>query len=280
MQHGRQSSVYAMMGNPFGNGQVGRHANGSVLTPVNQFVTPDGKQVEFGGNPISVKVRPDGKTSAVLIGRNDYGGDGINIVDLATGNLRQTNFSLQLSHMWGLAYSPDGSKLYATGSSGSTGKVVVMSVAEDGSLSLQNTINLPLASAGGNINPQDIALAPDGKTLLVALNRDNSLGVVDLQKNELTARIPVGNSPTSVIVNDNTAYVSNVGGKTASTADFTVDSSGTPVVAQSTGSSASGTVSAIDLSTGQVTKTIPVGLQPARMTVSGSQHKQRHRIGD
>jgi YVTN family beta-propeller protein len=262
--------VYAAnVWNPFGNSLVGRQSNDSVLTPVNQFVTPSGEQVEFGGNPISVKVRPDGRTAAVLIGRNNYGGDGINIVDLKTGKLITTNFSLKLSHMWGLAYSSDGSQLYATGSSGSTGKVVVMSVAEDGTLTVKNTINLPLANIGGNINPQDIVMGPDGKTLLVALNRDNSLGVVDLQTNELTARIPVGNSPTSVILNGTTAYVTNVGGRKAEPGDLTVDSSGTPIVAEPTGSSATGTVSVVDLSANTVKKTISVGLQPARLTLSG-----------
>jgi YVTN family beta-propeller protein len=262
-------SVYAAVGNPFGTSLVGRQSDGAVLTPVNQFVTPAGRQVEFGGNPISVKVRPDGKTAAAIIGRNNYGGNGINIMDLKTGNLITENYSLKLTHMWGLAYSPDGSRLYATGSSGSTGKVVVMSVAEDGTPAILNTINLPLAAVDGNINPQDIVMGPDGKTLLVALNRDNSLGVIDLQTNQLTARIPVGNSPTSVILSGNTAYVTNAGGKTAVPGDFTVDSSGVPIVAEPAGSSATGTVSAVDLATNTVQKTIPVGLQPSRMAVSG-----------
>ncbi len=65
------------------------------------------------------------------------------------------------------------------------------------------------------------------------------------------------------------AYVSNVGGRKAEPGELTVDSSGTPIVAEPTGSSASGTVSAIDLSNNTVTKTLPVGLQPSRMTVSG-----------
>ncbi|MBB6733087.1 bifunctional YncE family protein/alkaline phosphatase family protein [Cohnella zeiphila] len=263
-------SVYAAVGNPFETDLVGRQSDGSVLTPVNQYVTPAGRQVEFGGNPISVKVRPDGKTAAAIVGRSDYGGKGINVVDLRTGNLIQNSLNLSLSHMWGLAYSSDGSRLYATGSSGTTGKVVVLSVAEDGTLAILQTIDLPLATVGGNINPQDIAMGPDGKTLLVALNRDNSLGVIDLQSNQLVARIPVGNSPTSVVVSGNTAYVTNVGGRTAESGDLTVDSSGVPVVAEQTGSSASGTVSVVDLSSGSVAKSIDVGLQPARMTVSGS----------
>ncbi|WAH36623.1 bifunctional YncE family protein/alkaline phosphatase family protein [Alicyclobacillus dauci] len=263
-------SIYAAVGgDPFGTSLVGRQSNGSVLTDVNQLVTPAGKQLEFGGNPISVAVRPDGKTAVVLNGRNDYGGNGLNIVDLATGKLIDTNFSLNLSHMWGLTYSPDGNTLYATGSSGSTGKIVVMSVAGDGTPTVKNTISLPAASVGGNINPLDITNGPGGKTLLVALNRDNSLGVIDAGTGQLTARIPVGNAPTSVQVVGNTAYVTNQGGRKAQAGDTTVDSSGTPVVASNEGATTTGTVSVVDLTTNTVTKTIPVGVQPERMTVSG-----------
>ncbi|MFC5649700.1 alkaline phosphatase family protein [Paenibacillus solisilvae] len=262
-------SVYAAnVNNPFGTSLVGRQTDGSVLTDVNQFVTPAGQQLEFGGNPISIQVRPDGKTAAALIGRNNYGGNGVNIVDLKTGTLITSNFSLKLSSMWGLTYSPDGNYLYATGSTGGKGTIVVMSIAADGIPTIDHTITLPEAGVGGNINPQDIVMGPDGKTLLVALNRDNSLGVVDLQTNQLTARIPVGNSPTSVIVKGGKAYVSNVGGKTAMPGDFTVDSSGTPIIATPQGSSATGTVSVVDLAAKTVSKTIKVGLQPSRMTVS------------
>ncbi|SFJ12274.1 40-residue YVTN family beta-propeller repeat-containing protein [Paenibacillus sp. UNC496MF] len=264
-------SVYANVGNPFGTNTVGRQDDGSVLTDVNQFVTPAGQQLEFGGNPISVKVRPDGKTAAALIGRSNYGGNGINVVDLATGKLLTANFPLKLSTMWGLAYSPDGSHLYATGSSGSTGKVVIMSLAADGTPTIEKTVDLPQAAVGGNINPQDIMVGPDGKTLLVALNRDNTLGVLDLQTYQLTARIPVGSAPTSVVVSGNFAYVTNVGGRTAEPGDFTVDSSGTPIVAEPTGSSANGTVSVVDLATNTVVKNVEVGLQPARMTVADNQ---------
>ncbi|WP_379968793.1 bifunctional YncE family protein/alkaline phosphatase family protein [Ectobacillus sp. sgz5001026] len=262
-------SVYAMKGSAFGTNLVGRQSDGSVMTPVNQLVTPAGQQLEFGGNPISVAVRPDGKTAGVIVGRKDYGGTGINIVDLTTGKLIKTNFSLNLSHMWGLIYSKDGRHLYATGSSGSTGKVVVMSVADDGTPTIENTYNLPKATVGGNINPLDLAVGPQDQ-LLVALNRDNSLGIINPETGSISAKIPVENAPTSVLVNGNTAYVTNQGGRVAQPGDITSDSSGTQVVIDpSTGATSTGTVSVIDLTTNTVTKTIPVGVQPERMTQSG-----------
>lgn len=261
------AGVYAAQNGPFGNNLVGEQSNGSVQTPINQLITPAGKQIQFGGNPISVAVNPNGKTAATIVGRADYGGKGINVVDLASGTLKAQDISLGLSHMWGLAYSTDGSQLYATGSSGSTGKVVVMSVGQDGTPAVQKSIDLPKAAVGGNINPLDITVAPDGK-LLVALNRDNSLGVIDPKTGAIT-KVAVENAPTSVLVNGNFAYVTNQGGRKVQSGDTTVDSSGTQVVTDKTGATTTGSVSVIDLSTNTVVKTIPVGAQPERMEQSG-----------
>ncbi|WP_342044503.1 bifunctional YncE family protein/alkaline phosphatase family protein [Bacillus sp. OTU530] len=263
------AGVYAAQESGFGSNLVGEQADGSVQTPVNQLITPAGKQIEFGGNPISVAVHPNGKTAVTIVGRNNYGGKGINVVDLATGKLMLNDFDLGLTTMWGLAYSKDGSQLYATGSKGGKGKVVVMSIDADGKPAIQKTYTLPNAAVGGNINPLDLAVGPQGQ-LLVALNRDNSLGVMDPQTGTLTAKIAVENAPTGVLVDGNTAYVTNQGGRVAKAGDTTVDSSGTQVVVDpKTGATSTGTVSIVDLTTNTVTKTIDVGMQPERMTQSG-----------
>ncbi|WP_129726026.1 bifunctional YncE family protein/alkaline phosphatase family protein [Ectobacillus funiculus] len=263
------AGVYAAQESGFGSNLVGEQADGSVQTPVNQLITPAGKQIEFGGNPISVAVHPNGKTAVTMVGRNNYGGKGINVVDLATGKLMLNDFDLGLTTMWGLAYSKDGNQLYATGSKGGKGKVVVMSIDADGKPAIQKTYTLPNAAVGGNINPLDLAVGPQGQ-LLVALNRDNSLGVMDPQTGTLTAKIAVENAPTGVLVDGNTAYVTNQGGRVAKAGDTTVDSSGTQVVVDpKTGATSTGTVSIVDLTTNTVTKTIDVGMQPERMTQSG-----------
>lgn len=101
--------AYASQYGPFGFNLVGEQKNGSVLTPVNQLITPAGTQIKFGGNPISVAVNPNGKTAATIVGRNNYGGKGINVVDLVSGKMIKQDVDLGLSHMWGLAYSLDGS---------------------------------------------------------------------------------------------------------------------------------------------------------------------------
>jgi YVTN family beta-propeller protein len=257
------AGVYAAQDGTFGSNLVGRLADGSVQTPVNQLITPAGKQIEFNGNPMSVTIHPNGKTAMVLNGKGQ-----LNMIDLTTGKQMGSSISLGLSHTWGLAYSKDGSHLYATGS-GSTGQVVSMSIADDGTATIQNKFTLPAAKIGGNINPLDLAIGQQGQ-LLVTLNRDSSLGVVDSATGALTSRIPVGNAPTSVLVDGNTAYVTNQGGRVAQSGDTTNNSSGTSVVSDpKNGASSTGTVSVVDLTTNTVAKTIDVGVQPERMTQSG-----------
>ncbi len=105
------------------------------------------------------------------------------------------------------------------------------------------------------------------------LNAANALGVVDLTASpaRLIAQIPVGNAPNSVVIRGQYAYVSNEGGRPASSEDFTNDSDGTPIVVDRKDAFAiSGTVSVVDLATGKTVKSFKVGLHPAGMTISGS----------
>ena len=126
-----------------------------------------------------------------------------------------------------------------------------------------NLFNAVSANAGG------IAVA-DGSIGLVALNANNTVGVINLANGTLVSQIPVGNAPNSIVVKGNFAYVSNEGGRTATTADFTNLSDGTPIVVDPTDAFATtGTVSVINLRTGQVEKTIDVGLHPVGMAISG-----------
>src|SRR5262249_18954465 len=100
-----------------------------------------------------------------------------------------------------------------------------------------------------------------------------------LTKIDLTAATPVegpevrvGNVPHSVVISPDgsTAYVSNEGGRIATANDFQGYSNGTPVVARyPEGSTATGTVSVVNLSTLTVTDTIETGLHPTGMAFWG-----------
>ena len=111
----------------------------------------------------------------------------------------------------------------------------------------------------------------DNSIGLVALNANNTVGVLDLANGTLKSQIAVGNAPNHVVIHGNFAYVSNEGGRPATASDFTNLSDGTPIVVDPVNAFATtGTVSVINISTGKLVKTIAVGLHPVGMAVSGN----------
>jgi YVTN family beta-propeller protein len=122
--------------------------------------------------------------------------------------------------------------------------------------------------------PLGIAIAPDGRTAYVVLDNNDTLTKIDLTQATPVegAEIRVGNVPHSVVISPDgtTAYVSNEAGRIATAADFQGYSNGTPVVAAyPTGSTSTGTISVVNLSTFTVTGTITTGLHPTGMAFWG-----------
>jgi YVTN family beta-propeller protein len=123
--------------------------------------------------------------------------------------------------------------------------------------------------------PTGIAISSDGKTAYVVLDNNDTLTKIDLTKTTPVEgeEIRVGNVPHSVVISPDgkTAYVSNEAGRIATERDFQGYSNGTPVVAAyPTGSTATGTLSVVDLSTFKVTGSISTGLHPTGMAFWGN----------
>ena len=122
--------------------------------------------------------------------------------------------------------------------------------------------------------PTGIAVSPDGKTAYAVLDNNDTLAKIDLTGATPVERsqIRVGNVPHSVVISPDgkTAFVSNEAGRIATEKDFQGYSNGTPVVAAfPTGSTASGTVSVVDLASFRVTNTVETGLHPTGMAFWG-----------
>jgi YVTN family beta-propeller protein len=122
--------------------------------------------------------------------------------------------------------------------------------------------------------PTGIAISKDGKTAYVVLDNNDTLTKIDLTLATPVEgpEIRVGNVPHSVVISPDgkTAYVSNEAGRIATASDFQGYSNGTPVVAEyPTGSTATGTVSAVDLASFKVTGSISTGLHPTGMAFYG-----------
>jgi YVTN family beta-propeller protein len=129
--------------------------------------------------------------------------------------------------------------------------------------------------SGNTSYPLGIAISPDGKFAYAVLDTNNTLTRIELNaaSPKQGPEIRVGNVPNCVVISPDgkTAYVSNEAGRIATAEDFQGYSNGTPVVAEyPTGSTATGTVSVIDLASFTVTGSISTGLHPTGMAFWGN----------
>lgn len=271
------------------NRTVGPQKDGSIVASDNQTLTPAGTIIELG-SPVRAKaiaLNPNARTNsgAVLLMSSPQP---IIVFNTATGQVLQRflptfmkgteSASSKAGSFTGITYSADGKSLFF---SQDDNHVVIAKVdPQTGLLTHGPSVELPGPPADGrpyhnakSINPGGIAVSGDGKRAYVVLNVTNALGVIDLVASpaKLIAQIPVGNAPNSVLIHGKYAYVSNEGGRPATSQDFTNNSDGTPIVVDRKDAFAiTGTVSVVDLPAGKEVKTISVGLHPAGMTVSGS----------
>ena len=158
--------------------------------PTGAQLDPAGRSVEIGDFPITEILSPDRSRLILLLGA--YRQQGVQVVDRRSGALTQT--LLQPAAFVGLAFSPDGKKLYASG--GYTDKVYVYSWLDD-TASLVDSI--ALSRKKGQRYPSGIGVSPDGKTLYVAENLDDSLAIVPLGTRRIH-RVPTGRYPYDVVV--------------------------------------------------------------------------------
>jgi len=258
----------------WGDSQVGTSNAEGILLASNQRVKPIGTRLLVDdGRLLSSSISPNGQYLAAL-SWNEFTGF-LTIIDLQTGKIvQQIGTGVGSDEIIGDGtvaadgplWSADGTSLWLP----QTSDLVHFSVAADGTVS--SPVVIPLTEETTNLNggttiapdlPSGMALSPDGSTLYVALNGVNQLGVINTATNQLVQTIKVGNAPRQVVLVGNDAFVSNEGGRPARPGDFTNESDGTAIVASKvTGAAITGTVSEVNLTTGQEVKEIPVGLQP------------------
>jgi YVTN family beta-propeller protein len=242
---------------PFGNQQVGQtYANG-VLLPTNQWISPLGSRLTLDNSArlVSSTLSPNGQYLAAL-GWNEFSGF-LTIIDVHTGAIvSQTGLDTGSGSAEDFSVGPDGPLFSSDGSTlwvpqstwldkfsfdqttGAVNQKGQIALCGSALTSSACNPNIGPSDASGAYLPAGMALSPDGNTLYVALNGNNTLGVINTQTDTLTKTIPVGNAPRQVVLADNgtVAYVSNEGGRPANRTDFTNLSDGTPIVSsRSTG---------------------------------------------
>ncbi|HAR35638.1 MAG TPA: phosphoesterase [Acidobacteria bacterium] len=267
--------------------KVGVDFSGRMVVPVNQVVEPYGQQVQLPGlRPQGLALSPDGKLVAVsgksseliiidpidlrILQKVPLPSESQNepFPETASGNILEPDTKGQLSYN-GLVFSPDGKHLYLSNVNGS---LKVFSVYSDGQVRPSHTILLPPANAPRREEeiPAGLAFSRDGKKLYVCGNLSNQLLEIDIASGRVLRVFPVGVAPFEVVLKENKAYVSNWGGRRPGPEDLTGPAGrGTVVRVDPKKFIASeGSVSVINLDSGQVLKDILVHLHSSALALS------------
>ncbi|MDB6023290.1 MAG: Phosphoesterase family protein [Pedosphaera sp.] len=216
---------------------VGRQETNLFATPVNQLLTPAGRQAELPGmRPQAVALSPDGKllvTSGMtheLVVVDPVTGKILQRVALPTDNIKDApahpvsdtilnpDLKAQASFT-GLAFSPDGSRIYLANVNGD---IKVFGV-QSGKVAPLFSIPLPPANAPRRASeiPAGIAVSADGRRLYVALNLSNRFAELDAATGRVLRLWDVGVEPYYVALAGRKAYVSNWGGRRPETNSVT-----------------------------------------------------------
>jgi YVTN family beta-propeller protein len=218
--------------------QVGHVNSNRFVTPVNQIVTPYGKQVDLPGlRPQAIALSPDGRLLAVS-GKTSE----VIILDPVTGEIRQRvalpseqqrepqpevpsanilrpDTKGQVSFT-GLVFSRDGRRLFLSNVAGS---IKVFAVEADGTVRPSHSFPLPLANAPRRKEeiPAGLVLSSDEKKLYVCGNLSNQLLELDSATGKVLRSFAVGVAPYDVVLVGGKAYVSNWGGRRPKPGDVT-----------------------------------------------------------
>ncbi len=268
---------------------VGHKDAGRSVTPVNQTLTPLGRQIELTGlRPQALALSPDGrrllaagKTSELLV-LDPATGEILQRVPLpseeqteprpevASANILKPDSKGQISYT-GLVYSPDGKRVFLSNVNGS---IKVFFVGDDGSLTGSHSLALPPANAPRRKQeiPAGLSFRKDGKRLYVCANLSNQLLEMDPDTGKVLRSFEVGVAPYDVEIAAGKAYVSNWGGRRAGPEDLTgAAGRGTKVRVDPVHFVASeGSVSVLDLSETNPRPTVEIltGLHASALALS------------
>ncbi|MEO5719506.1 MAG: bifunctional YncE family protein/alkaline phosphatase family protein [Chthoniobacterales bacterium] len=274
---------------------MGEQADGSVLVPTNQTVTPIGlvRRIE-GDRPKDLALSPDGKILAVLAKTEVH-------FFLPDGS-PLTNVKLNAGPL-GLAWTPNSQTLFASGDNGEiyrleadpagAWKIVhcffISEIREDRSKTRHNTnYPKPFGPAAqapeepriettsqrreheGNPQVTGLDISADGKRLFAALGVLNEVVVIDVASDKIITTVGVGIAPYRVAASPDgeTLFVANRGGRLPRGKEPRAFSAGSALrIDPATDAALRGSISIIQ--TERLTSTeIDAGRQPSGLAVT------------
>jgi YVTN family beta-propeller protein len=222
-------SVCASMVAAFGDTQPSERpgvlGGGVTLLPNGWKIAPAGRHISVGGLPLAMVETPD--ASAVLVANNGYARPSISVVDLQNRIVRS---AITLDHAWlGLAWHPDGKRLYVSGAANNTVHELIWDggVLSHGSdLVLGRPMEQP---AEGTNRPEPVpqsfigglAVSPDGKRLFAVHVLGQIVSAVELETGHVLHSIGLPAEAYTCLVSPDgkTLFVSIWGGAKVLTFD-------------------------------------------------------------
>ena len=239
---------------------VGKQSNDTYVVSTSQIIDPAGVTVTFPGRPVDQALNSEETILAVKNMQN------IVFFNVITQSIMQTlDLPGSGSSFNGIGWNSSDNKFWVTDSRGFLRST---KMDKNGLFAWEDEIKLPGFDKQSSY-PGGFAIDKVKGIIYVALNRNNTIGIVNLNTKRLEKQITVGVAPYAVVIKMDKAYVTNWGGRRPDSNDMTHASSGSPVVIdQRTGIASSGTVSVINLTDYKVIKEIPVNLHPCGMALS------------
>jgi DNA-binding beta-propeller fold protein YncE len=158
--------------------------------PVNWRIQPAGTQVALDSLPLSAAVSPDGK---FLLALNAGNHPSISVVE--TGAMKEISRVAIADTGLGLAFSPDGRRVYAGG--GARNVVFELTLSPAGELKPSREISTGQPAAMNFIG--DVAVSPDGRTILAGDLFHDRVLVINAQAGQATGALKSGRRPYRIL---------------------------------------------------------------------------------
>lgn len=172
------------------------HAAEPIQLPTGVSLDPAAPSHPAGSLPLNAVISPDGQRVVLLL--CGWREEGVQIIDRESGALVQ--MIDQPAAFVGLAFSPDGSTLWASGGDDDS---IFRYAWRNGVPVMEKRIELlhkKTPKDDGQAYPAGLALSADGRRLYVAENLGDALTVIDTTTNEIVQRLNTDRYPYAVVV--------------------------------------------------------------------------------